>query len=305
MKKLFYIGFMLILAGFCYMYKNEIRQLFNDTKNYLIYKDVSITPNDYYREYNFNYVQNTDDFKPNNKQDLINILYTVFNSGMDNFTFYCPSDYSSCIDDVKNLASDQNVLSHINNFVHPYNSFDHIEIKYTDTNDVTVSVNKTYSSGDIAMINVEIAKLANKLVSSTASDVEKIKIVHDYIINNTRYDSDRSDYNIINYKSDIAYGPLFEGYGICGGYSDTMALFLEYFEIKNYKVSSDTHVWNAVYLDGVWYHLDLTWDDPVTSNKTDILMDDFFLISTEELNEIDVSEHLFDSNVYSELKEAY
>ena len=111
-------------------------------------------------------------------------------------------------------------------------------------------------------------------------------------------------FNIINYKSDIAYGPLFEGFGICGGYSDTMALFLEHFDIKNYKVSSDKHVWNAVYLDGVWYHLDLTWDDPVTQNNINVLTDDFFLISSNELINKDVSEHQFDVNVYSELKEA-
>ena len=44
------------------------------------------------------------------------------------------------------------------------------------------------------------------------------------------------------YASDIAYGPLFEGYGICGGYTDAMELFLEKMGIESYKISSDQHV---------------------------------------------------------------
>ena len=39
--------------------------------------------------------------------------------------------------------------------------------------------------------------------------------------------SDRSDKKVTKYHSDIAYGPLVEGYAICGGYADTMKLFLD------------------------------------------------------------------------------
>ena len=38
------------------------------------------------------------------------------------------------------------------------------------------------------------------------------------------------------YKSEIAYGPLFEGYAVCGGYTDLMELFLEKMNIKSYKI---------------------------------------------------------------------
>ena len=121
-------------------------------------------------------------------------------------------------------------------------------------------------------------------------------------INNSKYDSGRSDFNMTTYKSDLAYGPLLQGYGICGGYSDAMALFLEKLGITNFKVSSDTHVWNAVLLDGKWYHLDLTWDDPVTSNKKDILQHEYFVLTTDELLSKEVKEHKFDRNIYLEFK---
>ena len=82
-----------------------------------------------------------------------------------------------------------------------------------------------------------------------------------------------------------------------------MAIFLDEVGIINYKVSSDHHVWNAVKIDDNWYHLDLTWDDPVTQDGTNLIESDFFLIDTLKLREIEVVEHTFDENVYSELKQ--
>ena len=53
-----------------------------------------MTKNDYTRDYSFDYVKLTDDFSPSDYQDLLNIYYTVLNSGVDSFSFYCPDDYS-------------------------------------------------------------------------------------------------------------------------------------------------------------------------------------------------------------------
>lgn len=105
---------------------------------------------------------------------------------------------------------------------------------------------------------------------------KNITLAHDYIINNSKYDTDRSDLDIVNYKSDIAYGPLLQGYGICGGYTDAMQLFLEKLGVKSYRVSSEKHIWNAVNLNDNWYNLDLTWDDPVVSDGSDALEYNFF-----------------------------
>jgi len=50
-----------------------------------------------------------------NKQDIKNIIYTVLNSGVDEFTFYCPEEYKNCTKEVKEIANDQVILSSINN----------------------------------------------------------------------------------------------------------------------------------------------------------------------------------------------
>ena len=94
---------------------------------------------------------------------------------------------------------------------------------------------------------------------------------------------------------------LLQGYGLCGGYTDAMAIFLDYFDIPNYKVISENHVWNAVYLDGKWYHLDVTWDDPVMKDGSDALEYSFFLITTKQLQEEESNQHQFDISVFSEV----
>ena len=301
MKNCFITGILCILLGIIFLYKEDIQRLYSKL---FLQKNTAITlkeKNEYYRDYNFEFVQNTENFLPENKTDLYNIYYTAINSGKESFTFYCPDKYKSCLEDIKYLANDEITLSDINNFVHPYNSFDHIETEYDTLGKVTIKVNHIYTDEHINEINTKINSLKQELIKENISQEEQIKIIHDYIINNSKYDSDRSDRNIVNYKSDIAYGPLFEGYAICGGYTDLMAIFLNELNIVNYKISSRNHVWNAVKLNNIWYNLDLTWDDPVTSDGSNYLSHNYFLISTEELLDLEKIEHSFDGNVYKEL----
>lgn len=300
MKKFLITGFLLIIFGITLLYKEQILKLYYD---YFVKetKEISLgKKNKYYRDYDFLYVQNTNNFKPKNKQELFNIFYTILNAGKDKFTFYCPEEYTSCLEDVKSLAKDQVTLSHINNYVHPFNSFKNISTQTDTLGTITVNIKKAYTDTDIRLIEEAIKNIEKEVLNPNLSTEDQIRKIHDYIIENSKYDSNRTDNNIIEYKSDIAYGPLIEGYGICGGYSDAMEIFLDRLNIKSYKVSSDAHVWNAVNLYDVWYHLDLTWDDPVTDTGTDLLEDKFFLISTSQLQQLEKTQHNFDLNAYKE-----
>ena len=144
--------------------------------------------------------------------------------------------------------------------------------------------------------------IKNKNLEEATNSLENnIKNVHDYIINNSKYDSNRSDKGVTSYKSDTAYGPLFEGYALCGGYTDLMELFLERMNIKSFKVSSENHIWNAVYINNNWKHLDLTWDDPVATDGKDYLEYNYFLIDTDQLLTLEQTEHNFNLKHYKEL----
>lgn len=301
MKKYIVLLFLVILFGFTFAFR---KPLYNLYRTYFVKEEKEVTltaSNDYTRDYDFNYVKRTDDFTPSNYQDLLNIYYTVLNSGEEEFSFYCTDEYSECINDVDSLANNQKVLSTINNFVHPFNSFRHLETSYDDYGKVTLKIEHIYSNNDIKLINAKVEEIEKEIWNSSMSNEDKIKEAHNYIINNSKYDKDRSDNNIVKYKSDTAYGSLLEGYSLCGGYTDAMELFLEDMGIKSYKISSENHVWNAVYLNDAWYHLDLTWDDPITTDGSDILEYNFFLITTSELSELEGEQHNYDKNVYSEL----
>lgn len=298
------LGLIFIFIGLFLIKKDDIFTIFND---YVLKENKVVTigeKNEYYRDYDFTFVKNTNNFSPSNYQDILDIYYTVINAGKSNFTFYCPKEYTSCIDDIKTLANDQNTLSDINNYVHPYNGFSHIESEYDSLGRVTINVVRNYTEQDINLINKKIDELMPQLTSNYNSLETNIKNVHDYIINNARYDSARSDNNVLTYKSDTAYGPLFQGYAICGGYTDLMQLFLERLNVKNFRVSSDNHIWNVLYINNAWKHLDLTWDDPVASDGKDYLEYNYFLIDTNQLLTLEQTQHNFNLEHYTELKNA-
>ncbi len=302
LKLIFTCGLCLILVGLVILRREDIISIINTrlARN----NPVSISEiNYYYRKYDFKYVQNVNDIFPSNYQDLLNIFYSVLNSGQITYTFYCPPKYTDCLTDIQKIANDEDALASINNYVHPFNSFSHIETKYDTLGKVTINIVKNYSTNQIELINKKIDELYPKLVDPNDNLEDNIKRIHDYIINTTKYDSDKVDKEIINYKSDIAYGPLFEGYAVCGGYSDLMELFLERMNVESFKVSSERHIWNAVKMGNRWYHLDLTWDDPVSSDGRDYLEYQFFLLTTEQLWKIEKTQHGFIPDLYPELKE--
>ena len=64
---------------------------------------------------------------------------------MDNFTFYCSNEYESCINDVRDIANNQVVISNINNYVHPYNGFKDLETEIDSLGKITLNINRNYT----------------------------------------------------------------------------------------------------------------------------------------------------------------
>lgn len=298
MKKILYFVVFILLFSLTFYYKEDILIYYNKYLSNTKQVPTSLEKNEYYRNYNFKYVANTDNFSPNTKQDILNIYYTIINSGMENFTFYCPDTYETCLDDVKDIAYNKTVLSNINDFVHPYNSFNQIETSFDSLGEINIKVIHNYTEEMEIIIDYKIDEIIKNKITDDMDAVNKIRIIHDYIVNNTKYDQNRSDKNIFEYKSNNAYGVLIEGYGICSGYTDSMMLFLEKLNIKSYKVSSENHVWNKVFINNNWYNLDLTWDDPVNSDGSDSLEHTFFLVNDDEMLKNDKTEHTYNEDVY-------
>ena len=291
-KDFFKILFMFSLVIIVYIFKGDISYFITEK---IVYKNSNkvLSYNEYFQQNDYSFVQNTDVTKASNYQDLINLIYTIINSGDKTYTFYC--NYEKCKEDVKTIISDNSdVITDINNFVHPYNSFATINIDLTQSGKVTVTINKVYDDNMISYVNGYIDKFIKENVTDSMSLKDKIKLFHDHIINNTIYDEAHKD------RSSDAYELLSTGKSICGGYSDAMAIYLTRIGVQNYKIVSEKHVWNLVNIDGKWLHLDATWDDPVASDGNQYLLDTFFLIDTKKLLELDTVEHTFNKEVFKE-----
>lgn len=292
----------LLILGIAYLSREQVvLWVLKDVFHVSEKKVIAPKTNEYTRNWDYKYVHNTDDFTPKNKEDIRNIYYTFLNSGTTSFSFYCPDSYESCISDVKEFSENKTAIGSLNDYVHPYNEFKHIETGFNKLGKVTLKVNKVYTRSKINKINKEVDRIIKEEIKDEKDVNEQIKIVHDYIINNTKYDSNRSDNKNAEYESNTAYGTLIQGYALCGGYTDAIAIILDRLGIKNFSIESDSHIWNAVYINDAWYHLDLTWDDPVNSDKSDTLQYNFFLITTEELNELKTNYHIYDKKIYQEI----
>ena len=296
-------GLFLVILGLIFNYRTDIVTYYVNTflRDESSAKIEESQRNEYYTGKNYGYVQHTDNFVPTNKQEILNVYYTVIDSGLNYFEFYCDTKYESCISDVEAISNDQLTLSNINNFVHPFNSFDSLETQYDTIGKVSIRVNHLYQNDQINAINNIVDKIMSEEINKASDMNAKIKLIHDYLVKHVEYDSARADNKETNHLSNIAYGALKEGYAICGGYADSVSILLHRLNIPNIKISSENHVWNLLYLNDKWVHLDVTWDDPVNKRIDSAIEYTYFLVDTKTIYEMkNDNQHDFDKLVYKE-----
>ena len=293
---------LMIIGGFFYLgyyHQDEIYVFYRE--NILKVKEnIKLEKNEYYKDKDYSYIQNTNDFIAKDQKHLFNIFYTIINSGTQNFTFYCDDNYKECTNDVIKLVSDKEILSNINNFVHPFNSFESINASYDEYGQIDLKINKVYTEQNIIEVNNKIDSIIKSKIKKGMTNKQKIKTIHDYIINNGKYATDEIRKKYPNRSYNKANDILIDGVGLCSAYADAMALFLYEFNIDNYKIASDTHIWNLVKINNKWLHLDPTWDDPVTTTGIQKLENIFFLIDDDKLKELKVTQHNYNKTIYKE-----
>ncbi len=117
-----------------------------------------------------------------------------------------------------------------------------------------------------------------------ATDVDKVITIHDYIINRTVFSKD-------DIYSKNAYGALVGGYSQCEGYAKGLAYACNYFGIENVRITgnkydNNSHAWSKVKIDGKWYNVDVTWDDPESSNGEQLLRHNYLFVPDSAINDI-------------------
>lgn len=121
------------------------------------------------------------------------------------------------------------------------------------------------------VINATEAKVSEALtwIPNNATRFQIVQALHDYLVRNCVYD--RSAVNEVISPSRTAYGALANGKAVCQGYSLAYKLLLRRAGVPAVYVGSDSmqHAWNMVQMENNgWYHVDVTWDDPILHTST-------------------------------------
>ena len=148
----------------------------------------------------------------------------------------------------------------------------------------------------------KVKKIIKKNIKSSWSDYKKVKYVHDWIVKNVSYDNS----SVTPDASFTFKGALLKKKAVCQGYSETFMVFMELLGIPVKFVPSvdqGNHAWNMVKVSGKWYHIDVTWDDPLgmDSVTNSYPVYDFFLQSTKNFQSKNTQngyEHTYSTSKY-------
>ncbi|SFN57899.1 Ig-like domain-containing protein [Proteiniclasticum ruminis] len=147
---------------------------------------------------------------------------------------------------------------------------------YIHTKEEVQSMNAAFSR--------EVEKVRG-LVKPWMSDLEIALIVNDYLATNISYAMEALQSPDHEYHVYTAYGALVEKSAVCQGYSLAYNYLLrEVFGVPAEYVVSESmnHAWNMVQIDGEYYHVDVTWNDPV-ADRLGYARHMFFLLSDAEI----------------------
>lgn len=118
-------------------------------------------------------------------------------------------------------------------------------------------------------------EILSEIITDDMGEYETVKAIHDYLVNHTKYVGNAA-------RKGQPFGPIVDGQAVCEGYAHAFQVLCEMCDIDCLYVSGiarGAHGWNKVKVDGVWYNVDVTWDDPIGGS----LRYDYFLISDRTL----------------------
>lgn len=130
-----------------------------------------------------------------------------------------------------------------------------------------------------------LLQLSSTLFAQDMPDYYKALLIHDYLVDTCRYDQE--DLVRTDWENHIPYGALVDGSCVCQGYAESARLLLDAAGVENVCVTGTAgggnHMWNALQLGGEWYMMDITWDDPTTTDGSDIKRYDYFNVTSSQL----------------------
>ncbi|MGY3189606.1 transglutaminase domain-containing protein [Lysinibacillus sp. TE18511] len=172
---------------------------------------------------------------------------------------------------IKHAIQDPYIYANISSFKWKYDGY---------ANNIVIKFQFTYhiSQAEEAFVEQTLANIIAPMHG--LSDLQKLRAAHDFIVLSAEYskETEGSQYS--------PYTLLTENKGVCQAYALVLYRMLEMlgFEVQYVpgKVGEQLHAWVLVKLDNEWYHIDVTWDDPLPDRKGEVRYN-YFLVSDRQL----------------------
>lgn len=226
--------------------------------------------------------------------DYAKIIYDGLENNQDNMKSGTYTvEFGDSFDDLLSQSDGQELLGEYYQSAIEAYTYDHPEVFYLDPTKMYLNIQTTTlgsstkydvyldngseqsyladgftSKSQIEEYESAIEEIRDQLLSTlSGSTYNKIKQIHDYIVDNTEYDTTISRDNIYN-----IYGALIEKVCVCEGYAKAFKYLTNAAGINcvivvgegtNSSGQQESHAWNYVEVDGTWYAVDCTWDDPI------------------------------------------
>ena len=119
-----------------------------------------------------------------------------------------------------------------------------------------------YFDYDEEAINNETEKVLN-LIDDSMSDLEKVIFIHDYLCIDVEYAYEDYLNGTVRPDAHSLKGALLDKSAVCDGYASAFQYYMLLLDIPCNTIINSDHAWNQVCVNGKWYFVDVTWDDPV------------------------------------------
>jgi Domain of unknown function (DUF5050)/Transglutaminase-like superfamily len=151
--------------------------------------------------------------------------------------------------------------------------YEHPEIFYSRNayyySDGTLQYEYEFSKKQIDQMRKRLNTVVNSAVAGISTeaktDLEKVFLAHEFLVQRTRYDMENYKRNTIPLLSYTAYGALVNGAAVCEGYAHALNLLLSKLGIESQMITgtagNQPHAWNIVLLNQNYYYIDATWND--------------------------------------------
>ncbi|MFQ7293067.1 MAG: transglutaminase domain-containing protein, partial [Monoglobales bacterium] len=143
------------------------------------------------------------------------------------------------------------------------------------------------------LFNNWCSRIISTLINDDMEDYDKALILHDYLAKTVEYNmnavsSSNNQLTSVDTHARSAYGAIVDKTAVCQGYALAYAHLLSLVGIESEFVTSDymNHAWNMVKIDNDFYHVDVTYDDPVNTSNEDagLVSHEYFLRSDESIS---------------------